>query len=181
MSDQKPVRIIEVVPHDSRWAGEYLKEAELIRRVFGEQLVEIYHIGSTAIPGIYAKPIIDFLVGVKDIQQVDSFNPQMEQLGYLAYGEFGISGRRYFPKGPVLRTHQVHIFQSGDAQIARHLNFRDYMHAHPAEAKQYEALKIDLAQRFRFDIDGYTDGKDDFIQEMDRRAAEWVKRGRVEG
>ena len=178
MSDQKPVRMIEVVPHDSRWAGEYLLEAGQIKRVFGEELVEIYHIGSTAIPGIYAKPIIDILVGVKDIQKVDSFNPHMEKLGYQAWGEYGIPGRRYFPKGLILRTHQAHIFQSGDAQIARHLNFRDYLRSHPEQAKQYEALKIDLAQRFRFDIDGYTDGKDAFIQEMDRRASEWVKRGR---
>ena len=127
MSDQKPVRIIEVVPHDSRWAGEYLKEAERIKHVFGEELLEIHHIGSTAIPGIYAKPIIDFLVGVKDILRVDSFNPAMEKLGYQAYGEFGISGRRYFPKGLIVRTYQIHVFQSGDPQIARHLNFRDYM------------------------------------------------------
>ena len=104
----------------------------------------------------------------------------MEKLGYQAWGEFGIPGRRYFPKGHTLRTHQVHIFQSGDAQIARHLNFRDYMRSHPTEAKQYEALKIDLAQRFRYDIDGYTTGKDAFIQDMDRRVAEWVKKGKVE-
>jgi GrpB-like predicted nucleotidyltransferase (UPF0157 family) len=179
VSNQKQVRMIEVVPHDEGWAGEYLKEADKLKQIFGEELVEIHHIGSTAIPGIYAKPIIDFLVGVKDIQRVDSFNTEMEKLGYLAWGEFGIPGRRYFPKGLILRTHQVHIFQSGDAQIARHLNFRDYMRTHPAEAKQYKALKIELAQRFRYDIDGYSDGKDTFIQEMDRRAAEWVKRGRV--
>ena len=178
MSDQKAVRMIEVVPHDRRWAGEYLKEARQIQQVFGEELLEIYHIGSTAIPGIYAKPIIDILVGVKDIQRVDSFNPQMEMLGYQAWGEYGIPGRRYFPKGPILRTHQVHIFQSGDAQIARHLNFRDYLRSHPEQAKQYQALKIELAQRFRYDIDGYSTGKDAFIQEMDRQAADWVKRGR---
>ncbi len=168
-----------MVPHDNRLADEYRFEAEKIEQIFGEELVEIYHIGSTAIPGIYAKPIIGFLVGVKDIQRVDSFNPAMEKLGYLAWGEYGIPGRRYFLKGLILRTHQVHNFQSGDAQIARHLNFRDYIRTHPEEAKQYEALKIDLARRFRYDIDGYSDGKDAFIQEMDRRAAERVNLGRV--
>jgi len=178
VSDQKQVRTIEVVPHDRRWAGEYQKEAGQIQQVFGDELLEIYHIGSTAIPGIYAKPIIDILVGVKDIQRVDSFNPQMEMLGYQAWGEYGIPGRRYFPKGLILRTHQVHIFQSGDAQIARHLNFRDYLRCHPEQAWQYQALKIELAQRFRYDIDGYSTGKDAFIQEMDRQAADWVKRGR---
>ena len=181
MTELHKLRVIEVVPHDSRWAGEYLKEAENIKQVFGEELVEIYHIGSTAIPGIYAKPIIDFLVGVKDIQRVDSFNPQMEALAYQAWGEYGIPGRRYFAKSPIQRTHQVHIFQTGDPQIARHLNFRDYMRAHPVEAKQYEQLKIELARRFRYDIDGYTDGKDDFIHEMDQRAAEWVKNGSPKG
>jgi GrpB-like predicted nucleotidyltransferase (UPF0157 family) len=180
VSAQKLVRIIEVVPHNVHWAEDYRYEADKIEQIFGEEMVEIHHIGSTAIPGIYAKPTIDFLAGVKDIRRVDSFNVEMAKLGYQAWGEFSIPGRRYFIKGLIQRTHQVHIFQSGDAQIARHLNFRDYMRAHPAEAKQYEALKIELARRFRYNIDGYSDGKDAFIQEMDRRAAEWAKRGRIE-
>ena len=166
-------RIIEVVPYQSNWPSDFTKEADAIQSILKNEIIGIYHIGSTSIVGLSAKPVIDILIEVKKIDAIDQYNPQMESLQYIAKGEFGMEGRRFFIKGLIHRTHHVHIFETGHPDIARHLNFRDYMLSHPDEAKAYESLKLELAQQFRYDNDGYCDGKDDFIKEIDRRATLW--------
>lgn len=173
------MRNIYVVPHDPAWAQSYAEEVQLLRPVFGANLVEMHHIGSTAIPGIHAKPVIDILPVVKDIEAVDALNPQMEALGYHPKGEYGIPGRRYFFKqGTKDHSHHVHVFQQGSPEIARHVNFCAYLRAHPEEAQAYSQLKIDLAQQFPHDIDGYCDGKDTLVRELDEKAARWAQRTR---
>jgi GrpB-like predicted nucleotidyltransferase (UPF0157 family) len=173
MSEEKQVRVIEVVPYNPKWKDEFSNEAEIIKKIMGNEITEIHHIGSTSIIGIYAKPIIDILIEVKDIGNVDSYNLQMEDLGYIAKGEYGIKGRRFFMKGLYNRTHHVHVFQTGNSEIARHLNFRDYMIAHPDEAKRYGDLKKKLAKKFRYNIDGYCAGKDAYIKDIDEKAERW--------
>lgn len=167
---------VEVVPHDLNWQNEFAAEAGQIANVLGEMIIAIYHIGSTAIPGIYAKPVIDMLVEVRDIIEVDARGSAMELFGYEVMGEFGIPTRRYFRKDNQagIRTHQVHTFESGSAQIKRHLAFRDFMNAHPEEAQKYSELKRKLAAEHSQNMDGYINGKDDFIKEIDRRAAQWI-------
>lgn len=166
---------VEVVPHDPRWRDAFEAEAGRVAAALGETVVAVHHIGSTAIPGIYAKPVIDLLVEVGDINDVDARGAAMESLGYEVMGEYGIPGRRFFrkddPEG--VRTHNLHVFEAGSAQVVRHLAFRDYMIAHPADAREYSELKRRLAQEHPRSIDGYMDGKDGFIKEMDRRAARW--------
>jgi GrpB-like predicted nucleotidyltransferase (UPF0157 family) len=138
-------------------------------------MVSIHHIGSTAIPHIYAKPIIDLLVEVKDILVVDQCDSAMEKLGYVVMGEFGIPDRRFFLKDNAagIRTHHVHVFAIDSPQIQRHLAFRDYLIAHLGIAQEYSDLKRDLAQQYPQDIQGYMDGKDGFIKEIDQQAAQW--------
>ena len=166
---------VEVVPHDPRWRDAFEAEAKLVAAALGDNVAAVHHVGSTAIPGIYAKPVIDLLVEVSDIEGVDARSPAMESLGYEVMGEYGIPGRRYFrkddPQG--VRTHHVHAFESGTAEVERHLAFRDYMLAHPGDAQRYSELKRRLAQEHPQSMDGYMDGKDDFIKEIDRRAARW--------
>ena len=171
------VQRVFLVPHDPRWAEEFSRESSVVAGAIGDLLIAMHHIGSTAIPGIDAKPIIDMLAVVSDVALLDESRPQMEALGYEAMGEFGISGRRYFRKNDACgnRTHQIHAFQTGSPQIERHLAFRDFLRAHPDRAKQYEALKRRLAELHPTDIASYTDGKDEFIKEMDARAAAWRK------
>lgn len=166
---------VEVVPHDPRWRDSFQAEATQIAAALGAHVVAIHHIGSTAIPGIHAKPVIDLLVEVDDIEAIDTRSSAMESIGYQVMGEFGIPGRRYFRKDDPHgnRTHQVHAFQAGSGEVERHLGFRDYMIAHPADAQRYGALKRTLAEQYPWHMDGYVDGKDGFIKEMDRRAAEW--------
>jgi GrpB-like predicted nucleotidyltransferase (UPF0157 family) len=149
-------------------------EVDRITAVFGREVVAIHHIGSTAIPNICAKPIIDVLVEVQDIEKIDDFNEKMTHEGYQPKGEFGIPGRRFFIKGDdATRTHHLHVFQTGHPDVERHLAFRDYMIAHPEEAQVYSRLKEELAQRFPEDIEGYMAGKDDLIKETDRKARAW--------
>ncbi|MHA2423937.1 MAG: GrpB family protein [Candidatus Thorarchaeota archaeon] len=170
------VRVIEVVPYDPEWLKKYEEEANLIRSILGEELIEIHHVGSTSIPGILAKPIIDILPVVRDIGKINDFNPQFIENGYKPRGEGGLPGRRYFSKGAPyahLRTHHIHIYQVGHEDIERHLAFRDYMIAYPKEAHVYGELKKQLAAKFPKDALAYSDGKDAFIQEKERRALEW--------
>jgi GrpB-like predicted nucleotidyltransferase (UPF0157 family) len=160
-------------PHDPRWAVDYERESAAIRMAMSDVFVAMYHIGSTAIPGICAKPTIDMLAVVRDVEALDARSPQMEALGYEVMGEFGMSGRRYFRKDDALgnRTHQIHAFAVGSLQIARHVAFRDFLRAHPEYAKEYDALKQRLAAQFPSDISAYTDGKDEFIARVDALAA----------
>lgn len=173
MDEQNSVRIIKVVPYNSNWKDEYIKELEKLKNIFKDEIIEIHHIGSTSIPGIYAKPTIDIIIGVKDIDKIDSYNEGMRKLGYEAKGENGIKDRRFFIKGRYKRTHHVHIFQVGDPEIKKHLNFRDYMIAHPEDAKEYEDLKKGLAKKFRYNNEAYCNGKDSFIKYIDKKAKEW--------
>ncbi len=169
-----PIRKVEVVPPNPAWAEEFAVEAARLSAIVGLGIVRVHHFGSTVIPGICAKPVIDILIEVAEIHAVDTHESQLIQLGYFAKGEFGIAGRRFFGKGTEThRTHHVHFYQSGHPEIARHLDFRDYMMAHPDEAARYAELKLELAQKYAADIDGYNTGKTAFIQEMDRRARRW--------
>lgn len=143
---------------------------------FGANLVTLHHIGSTAIPGIYAKPIIDMLAVVTDIELVDQSNAALERLRYLAKGEFGIPGRRYFYRNNTagVRTHQIHSFQAGSAGVIRHLAFRDFLCAHPDIALSYSLLKQRLAAAHPGDIEAYMDGKDAFIKDTEAKAMAWA-------
>ena len=169
------MRKVEVVPHNPRWRDSFEAEAKHVAAVLGENAVAIHHIGSTAIPNIYAKPVVDLLVEVRDITEVDGRSSAMESLGYEVMGEYGIPGRRYFRKETLegIRTHHIHAFEAGSAEVERHLAFCDYMIAHPVEAQRYSELKRKLAEEHPQSIDGYMDGKDGFIKEIDQRAARW--------
>jgi GrpB-like predicted nucleotidyltransferase (UPF0157 family) len=166
---------VEVVPPDPAWQEEFQQESQQLAWVMGENIVAIHHIGSTAIPSIYAKPVIDFLIEVKSIAKTDEQNGAMTTIGYEALGEFGLPGRRYFRKNrsPEIRTHNVHTYEVGSPEITRHLAFRDYMIAHPDDAQQYSELKRQLAKQYPHDIEGYMDGKDEFVKMMEKKALIW--------
>ena len=161
-------------PHNPDWPRQFTREAALILSALGNTAIDVHHIGSTAIPGIYAKPVLDLLLVVQSVDTLDNKQSAIEALGYEARGEYGIPGRRFYRRDNADgdRTHQVHAFETGSPQIARHLAFRDYMIAHPETAQAYSSLKRELAAKHPNDIEAYMDGKDAFIQAIDRRAAE---------
>ena len=163
------------MPYDPNWIKQFNDEALLIAPVFSDNFVAIHHIGSTSVPGLAAKPTIDIVLEVAHIDLVDACNDQMAQLGYEAWGDYHIPGRRFFVKGDDKRTHHVHTFQTGSADIARHLYFRDYLKTHPTEAQAYADLKIKLADEFYNDRKGYVLAKEAFAKALEQRAIEWSK------
>ena len=168
-----PQRKIEVVPYNSDWALRFEEESSHLKSVITEGLVEVHHIGSTSVPSLAAKPIIDLMPEVVDVGVLDKFDYAMEQLGYSVKGELGIPGRRFYLKGLIERTHHVHAFESGSEGLMRHLAVRDFLRRSPDEAAAYAKLKLELAARFPNDNDGYCDGKHEFVQDLERRALRW--------
>lgn len=167
---------VELLPYNPEWAADFEAEAAKVAAALKPILIFIHHIGSTRIPNIKAKPVIDMLVEVIDVDQVDQFNEQMIQLGYQPKGENGIPGRRYFCKLDGERhTHHLHVFRRGDPEVARHLNFCAYLIAFPEAAQEYAHLKEQLARQHPNDREAYTNGKEAFIRNMGRLAKSWRK------
>ena len=160
---------IDVVNYNPQWPAHFAEEAERIKRALGDNCIRIHHIGSTAVPGLAAKPVIDMLPVVHDISKVDDALSNMEQLGYVAKGEFGMPFRRYFQKGQDKRTHNVHVFEEKNPEIERHLKFRDWLQTHPADRDAYAELKRYLAQQNPTDIMAYSLGKEAFIAHIDKQ------------
>ena len=162
---------ITVANYNPEWPSKYVQERACITEILKDNCISIYHIGSTSVPGLAAKPIIDIMAVVRSLERVDAVAEKFSDLGYEYLGEFGITGRRYLRKGGDERTHQIHIFQADDwHNIGRHLAFRDYMRTHEKERNEYAKIKKDLAQKFPYDIDGYCDGKENFVRVMEERA-----------
>jgi len=167
-----------VVPYSSSWPGDFDKEARAINAALDGALNDIHHIGSTSIPGMLAKPIIDILVDAVSLDASDAREDRMIRLGYEAKGAYGIDGRRYFRKTNAdgTRTHHVHVFAHGSPAIEQHLAFRDYLQAHPDEAKAYADLKVSLVRRADISSNNYLDGKDAFIKEINHKALTWRRK-----
>ncbi|MGH1576517.1 GrpB family protein [Planktotalea sp.] len=164
-----------VVPHDPNWAADYRTEAEDIRRALTGLSIELHHIGSTAVPGVLAKPIIDIMGVASDLAGLDRYNANLERLGYEVMGELGIPNRRFFRKitAEGLRTHHLHVFLSESPHVVRHIAFRDYLRATPEIATKYCALKAALTKNEQAGWDAYLDGKERFVIETEAQALVW--------
>lgn len=168
------VRKVEVVPYHPTWPALFQREADRLGPLIGENLIALHHIGSTAVPGLAAKPTTDILVVVTTHTRLDARNPALEALGTYAKGENGVAGRRYYQKlaGEAHLFH-MHAYETGHPDIHRHITFRDCLRAHPVEDQAYAALKYDLADKFTYQAQQYTEGKTDFIRAVDEQAAAW--------
>lgn len=154
-----------IVPHDPRWAQIYENEAKLVATLMGDAVRTLHHIGSTAIPDLPAKPIIDILLEVSSLQAVDDCAERLREIGYEARGEYGIAGRRYFnrkPTGAAIGVH-LHGYATGSFQVKRHLAFRDYLVMKPEIAAQYAALKAELSLKDRALKAEYQRAKQPFV------------------
>lgn len=160
---------IEVVPYNVNWPVMFEQESILLQHALGTNCLIIHHIGSTSVPGLSAKPILDILPVVSNILEVDKATKAMEDLGYEVKGEYGIAFRRYFQKSKNVRTHNVHVYEKGDPEIDRYLKFRDWMRSHEDDSQAYANLKIELAAKFPQDILQYCNGKDAFVARIDAK------------
>lgn len=162
---------IVVQAYNSEWPQRYEEERARIMPILRDNCIAIYHIGSTSVPKLAAKPVIDIMIVVKNLKGVDAVSAEFSAIGYEWLGEYGIAGRRYLRKGGDERTHQIHIFQAEDWQnISRHLAFRDYLRSHEEARSEYAKLKKVLAQRFPYDIDRYGDGKEKLVGCLETQA-----------
>jgi GrpB-like predicted nucleotidyltransferase (UPF0157 family) len=164
---------ITIVDYDEDWPAEYDAEKTRLLAQIGGLAVEIEHVGSTSVPGLAAKPIIDIMVGIRTMADAEKCIEGMRRLGYEYVPEFedAFPERRYFRKGhPEQRLH-VHVVETTSAFWRRHTAFRDYLHAHPETAAGYAALKRRLAAQYPLDSEAYTGGKTGFIRGIEEKAA----------
>lgn len=115
---------VRLTDFSENWSRMFHQEVQVLKTIFGDEIIKFEHFGSTSVPGLKAKPVIDMMCIVKDIDKVDAFNDKMDSLGYDVAGEWGISGRRLFRKGGENRTHHIHFYQVDNPQIERHLVFK---------------------------------------------------------
>jgi GrpB-like predicted nucleotidyltransferase (UPF0157 family) len=165
----KPVIPIVVLPYDPAWLPQYEEARQAILKAIGSFVVRIEHIGSTAVPGLAAKPVIDIMVGVHSLEDAPSFLPPLYPLGYTYIPEHEdlFPERRYLHRiVDGAHTHHLHIVEPQSEFFRVQLLFRDYMRAHPEEAQRYADLKQHLAQQYRFDREAYTDGKSQYIKQI---------------
>lgn len=153
---------VEIHPYDSEWPNLYTVEANRLYEALGEWALQIEHIGSTAIPGMPSKPIIDIAIGVEDFDQAFDTIPLMAELGYNFRGEQGVARRHFFILGKP-RTHHVHMIELDSLGWRQRIGFRDYLRANPDAAQQYIDLKQQLAAANPRDIASYSNGKEPFI------------------
>ncbi len=165
---------IALVDYDPRWPDLFELEAARLRRILPSGLItRVEHFGSTAIPGLPAKPIIDLLVGVNSLAAArrDTLAP-LATLGYAFWSDDPDPSRMFFvrglpPNGP--RTHHIHMVAL-DSPFWERLRFRDYLRAHSDEALRYAQLKRELAAQFSGDREAYTDGKTEYVASVMRKA-----------
>jgi GrpB-like predicted nucleotidyltransferase (UPF0157 family) len=157
---------IHLEPHNPKWAQLYERERARLAAALGDHVLDLQHVGSTAIPGIRAKPILDIAAAVASFEAAAVCIAPLEALGYTYRGENGIPRRRYFvlrsPDGETTLVH-VHMLEIDSARWENHLLFRDYLCTHPQAAQAYQELKEQLMARYRHDRRAYTEGKGAFI------------------
>lgn len=155
--------------YDPRWVEEFETEKEWILATGGEHIIAIEHIGSTAVSGLSAKPIIDMSAGIARFRDASALIDPLAAIGYHFYKKF--QRQMLFAKGPdERRTHYLHVMRYRGAKWQNDLLFRDYLRAHPDAVVKYSQLKKKLAQKFPADREKYTDGKNDFITGVIQKA-----------
>jgi GrpB-like predicted nucleotidyltransferase (UPF0157 family) len=166
---------VEIVAYDPAWPARFAEVGPDLRAGLGEVALRIDHIGSTAVPGLAAKPIIDIQISVADLEPLAAYRQPLERLGYVYRADNPERTKRYFREPPGRRRTHLHVRRAGSFSEQWALLFRDYLRFHPEVIAEYEAVKRRLASRFRDDRRGYTNAKVPFLWEVIRRADDWAQ------
>ncbi len=166
-------RII-LIDHSAEWHNLFATMAANLRAALGDIALRIDHIGSTSIPGLAAKPIIDIQISVADLEPVEPYRRKIEACGYRWKSENPELTKRYFRELPGARRTHIHTRRAGSWNEQWALLFRDYMRTHTDEHEGYASLKRSLAEKFPYDMAAYTDAKGDLLWQIIRRADEWA-------
>ena len=169
-------RTIEIVDYDPAWPDAFAGISQAVAAALGPLALRIEHVGSTAVPGLGAKPIIDIDVVIESPRLLPRVVEALSALGYIHEGDGGIPGREAFGRegaavpadgsGREWPDHHLYVCPGDSEELRRHLRFRDYLRSHPEAAARYEALKRDLAERHPNDIDSYVQGKSAFVERI---------------
>jgi len=161
---------VKIIPYQKKWSEEFEREKARILEVCGDRVIAIEHIGSTSVPNLSAKPIIDIAVGIKRLKDAEELLKPLDKIGYHFYKQFQRQ-RLFVAKGPdENRSHYLHIMRYKGAKWEADQLFRNYLHTHPNEIKRYSKLKEKLAMEYTSDRQSYSDGKNDFIKSIIAKA-----------
>ncbi len=168
---------VVLVPPDLGWAQQAEEEGRRLAALLGDNLIRAHHIGSTSIPGIWAKPIIDLAPEVRSLEKLDELKETLLANGYEYWGEYGLPGRRFCPRldDRQERAANIHCYQTGDPGLHRHLAFRDYLRNHPAVAAEYEREKLHARDLHPLDVFAYNDEKNSWIRRVELEALDWSR------
>lgn len=161
---------ITIVDYDPEWPARFEAEALRLREALGPVAARIDHVGSTAVPGLSAKPVVDIQVSVRRLEPMHTYREPLQRLGYEYEADPNVEDYLFFRADARPRHVHIHVCESGSSHERRQLAFRDWMRTHPADAQRYAALKERLAKREWANADAYADAKGPFIEEIVRRA-----------
>ena len=155
-----------ITAYDAEWPRKYNEELERLRPIFGDALRAIHHVGSTAVPGLSAKPEIDILVVVSDLKMADEWTIGLTRLGYRRGGDLSAGHQFYKRDIDGVRTHKIHVCREPHPQIEKMLKFRDHLRSHSDLRERYQALKLKLEEENTRGIGEYLEGKAPFVEEV---------------
>lgn len=179
LSDDRFDPAVRIVDHDPGWAVRADEELHRIGDTLGSVVVRLEHIGSTAVPGLAAKPILDLQISVAAIEPRERYVGALERLGYLFAPAAASPGRHFFGRPPERpRSHHVHVCEVGSDDEFRHLAVRDFLRAHGDVALTYAALKRAVVRRHPQDRLAYIAGKESYVIDLEARAVTWARRSR---
>jgi GrpB-like predicted nucleotidyltransferase (UPF0157 family) len=168
-------RKIEIVDYDPAWPVLFAELGQTLRAALGAVALRIDHIGSTAVPGLAAKPVIDVQISVAAFEPIEAFRDPLEQLGYVYRSDNLERTKRYFREASGRRRTHLHVRRAGSFSQQIPLLVRDYLRCHAPVAAEFATAKRHLAGQFPFDGAGYTDAKGPYVWEIIRRADEWAQ------
>jgi GrpB-like predicted nucleotidyltransferase (UPF0157 family) len=175
MTLSRPLRDYSISPYDPTWPDLYASYIRLLEHLFGNQIQRSFHVGSTSVPGLQAKPTIDIILEVRDLGLIDQRNEAMSALGYTSFGAYLDPKSRFFAiERHNHRIVNVHIFESGSQKMLEMLAMRDFLRAHPAESARYARLKDLLVNQFPHDYISYRNAKDSYLKNLAMRSIAWM-------
>ena len=173
------VEPVFVVPYNPRWPSLRTLERPRVEAAVGSHVGAIEHVGSTAVPGLYAKPVMDGMVGVRDLQSAGSCIRPLEEIGYSYWAENPNPERMLFVRfadaDRTSRTHNLHLVEAGGDLWSDRIVFQDHLRSYPEVAREYTCLNYALAECFRHDREAYARAKADFISVL----LEWIRASRA--
>jgi GrpB-like predicted nucleotidyltransferase (UPF0157 family) len=166
---------IHVVQYDPRWSAQFADLGAGLRDALKDVALRIDHIGSTSVPGLAAKPVIDVQISIAALEPVKPFKEPLERLGLVYRADNTERTKRYFREPPGQPRTHIHVRRAGSFSEQFALLFRDYLRTHADDARAFGALKSRLAKQFRDDRAAYTDGKNPHIWQLVARADSWAQ------